>query len=162
MTVASVATAGSGIFIGFFLDALGPRYTAGLSGLLTIAGCFVFGWEISLTAGYVLFAVGGMGVLISSFRAAYLFPSHQSLVIGSISCLFDSSTVIFVVFQMLNEAFHIDLKMLCVGFAAVALVVHGLVFLLWSLNPGFDRMPASGGGSKLLAQQIAHITPDSA
>jgi len=140
MTIASFFTAGSGLFIGLLLDAVGPRYTAFAATMITIGGCFVFGWQLNLTVGYAMFAVGGMGILISSFRAAYLFPSQQSLVIGSISCLFDSSTVIFVVFDMLYETYGVSLKQLCVGYAALTLLLSLLLFWLWTLNPTFDRL----------------------
>ena len=142
MTIASFFTAGSGLFIGVFLDAFGPRITALCSGVVTIAGCFVFGFQWNLTVGYAMFAVGGMGILISSFRAAYLFPAHQSLVIGSISCLFDSSTVIFVVFDVLYENFGLTLKQLCMGYAAICLLLQIALFALWSMNPTFDRLQA--------------------
>ena len=144
ITIASFFTAGSGLFIGIFLDAFGPRITAACAGAVTIAGCFVFGYQINLTVGYALFAVGGMGILISSFRAAYLFPGNQSLVIGSISCLFDSSTVIFVIFDLLNEQFDISLKALYMGYGALTLLLQIILFAMWTMNPTFDRLPVKG------------------
>lgn len=140
MTVASFFTAGSGIIIGVFLDKFGPRITSAVSGALTIGGCFVFGLQLELTVGYALFAVGGMGILISSFRAAYLFPEQQSLVIGSISCLFDSSSVVFVIFDLLYQSFGVGLKWLCFGYAGLTVVLQVTVWALWTMNPEYDRL----------------------
>jgi hypothetical protein len=59
-----------------------------------------------------MLALSGMAVLISAFRVAYVFPDKQSFVIGGISCLFDSSTVLFVIFEALNSSLGWGMKTL--------------------------------------------------
>jgi hypothetical protein len=95
--------AGSGLIVGVILDKYGPGVTVLVSGLSILGGCFVFGLGWNYIAGYSLLAVGGMGVQFSAFRITYAFPGKESFIIGGISCLFDSSTAVFVVFEVLNR-----------------------------------------------------------
>jgi hypothetical protein len=106
-----MVAAGSGIITGIILDMYGPGVTVILSGIMMAGGSIVFGWKLSgengafsYLFGYAMLALGGMAVLISAFRVAYVFPEKQAFVIGGISCLFDSSTVVFVLFEALNSS----------------------------------------------------------
>jgi hypothetical protein len=69
-----------------------------------------------------------MAVLISGFRATYLFPDKASFIVGGISCLFDSSTILFVVFQAMNSSLGARLSPLVSR--PVSRLVSRLVFRL--------------------------------
>lgn len=87
------------------------------------------GW--SYVAGYALIAFGGMAVLISSFRVGFVLPKHTSLVMGLVSCMFDTSTGVFVMFKWLNsldESFSI--KSIFLMYAALLFITHVMVFTL--------------------------------
>lgn len=129
-----VAVVATGIVIGAVLDWMGPRFTVFWSGVLMVAGSIVFGYEISFIIGYALWAVGGMGVLISAFRVGFVYPKKMNMIIGAVSCLFDTSSVVFLFFAMLNELPGLTLRNLCIGFGVAAIICYGAVVVGWSLN----------------------------
>ena len=135
MTVASSVTAGSGVIVGSYLDKVGPRITVLTAGCIIIVGCFVFGFighYWSYMVGYACFAFGGMGILISSFRIGYLFPKSRSLIIGSVSCLFDAASVVFVLFQLMFEHLHVEVKYIFLGYAIFTVAMLIINFILWT------------------------------
>ena len=116
---------------GIVVDNIGPRYTMLLSGALTITGALLFGFPIQFIAGYVLMGLGGAAVLISTYRVGYVFPSKMPLILAAASCLFDASSVVFVVFEALYQGCGVSMKSLFIGFASVTAVLQTLsAFLL--------------------------------
>ena len=110
----------AGIIFGFLLDAFGPAATNAAAGVIFVAGCFVFGFQLSLPVGYGMIALGGAGlqrlciyfrglvvgitvvaviagILASGFRLGGVFPAYTAYIMTAITCCFDSSTVVFAV-----------------------------------------------------------------
>lgn len=133
MTIASAITAGSGLFIGIALDSVGPRWMMLLATVVSAAGCFLFGYLRSYLPGYCLFAFAGMTTLISSFRVGFVFPDRLPLLMGLVSCLFDTSAVVFAVFYQLYAA-GLSIEVLFLGYGVLGVLCGASTFVLWTVN----------------------------
>lgn len=144
MTIASSITAGSGLLVGIILDRFGPRYTMALAGVMTTSGSVLmsFGDRVSylLYPAYGSIAFGGMLLLISSFRVAFVFPKHLGTLIGVISCLFDASTGVFVLFKVLFQTFDLWLRDMFLVYAVGGFVLHVMAFAFWSRCKDWDTV----------------------
>ena len=134
-----MVAAGSGIITGIILDMYGPGVTVIMCGVFMVGGCFTFGFGYSYIFGFAMFALGGMAVLISAFRVAYVFPDKASFVIGGVSCLFDSSTIVFVIFETLSSSLGWTMKTLFTIYAIMVGVSFTTTAILWFLNPEFNK-----------------------
>jgi MFS family permease len=132
-TIAAVGTNVAALPIGAILDHLGPR-VCGLigSGLLAIgAVLFAFAKQLPFDGfipGYLLLALGGPFVFISSFQLSNTFPKHSGLILALLTGAFDSSSAVFliyrIIYQWTNEAF--TPKRFFLGY----LIVPALIFLV--------------------------------
>ena len=86
---------------GILMDYWGPRACGVLFGAAVALGCFLFSlsgsglWRAAYSTGFVLMAVGGSGVFVSTVSFCNLFPRHAGLIIATLVACFDASSGIF-------------------------------------------------------------------
>ncbi|KAL2824802.1 major facilitator superfamily domain-containing protein [Aspergillus cavernicola] len=106
-TIAAVATNVSALPVGTVLDTYGPR-VCGIIGsififlgalLLTLANRLPFDVYIP---GYLLLALGGPFIFISSFQLSNTFPTRSGLILSSLTGAFDASSALFLIFRVIN------------------------------------------------------------
>lgn len=131
--------AGSGVLAGFVLDSLGPGITVALCGVCMTGGSLLCGFQISYIAGFALYALGGMAVLISGFRVAFVLPKSYAFILTVHSCLFDASTVVFLVFNTLNRKYGFKLKWIFLVYGVLCAGMFTLATALWFMNPKYNK-----------------------
>jgi len=134
--VAAFGLSGVSLPVGIFLDRFGAKWFAICSGTFVCTGCFLFAFADSLKfdvfiPAYFCLAVGGVFTLLSSFTVSFLFPEHQATILSALSCLFDTSTLIFPVFYEAHELFHWSREGVFVGYACCAAAFYATLFYLW-------------------------------
>lgn len=158
ITVAEVVAAACGIVVGFVLDFFGPGVTVFMAGGLMVGGSFVFGSGVSYLIGYAMWAFGGMSVLISAFRLSYVFPSKASFILGGVSCLFDTSTVVFAVVELIAQG-GVTLKQISYGYGVFGAVLFTIVGGLWFANSEFNKGSPSADDEEETAALVADAPP---
>ncbi|KAJ6151740.1 hypothetical protein N7470_006868 [Penicillium chermesinum] len=107
-TIAAVATNVEALPVGTILDAYGPR-VCGLIGSMLLAigaGLFAFADQLPFDGyipGYLLLALGGPFVFISSFHLSNTFPTRSGLILSTLTGAFDASSALFLIFRLLNQ-----------------------------------------------------------
>lgn len=137
--VASVAMNAGALPIGIFLDYLGPRVATACAALVEITGIVLLALADSQTfdvfvPAYLLIAFGGCITMMSSFPASFLIMQYQTAILAAISCLFDGSSVVFLVLYTIDERFGATRQQLFLGLAVVAAVIYLLLLVLWGIN----------------------------
>ncbi|KAI9914504.1 hypothetical protein PsorP6_008256 [Peronosclerospora sorghi] len=137
--VASVAMNAGGLPIGMFLDRMGSRVTIAMAALIEVSGLSMLALADSkkfdvFVEGYVLIALGGCLTMMSSYPASFLIPQYQTAILAAISCLFDGSSVIFLVLYAAHKQFGWSRRQLFLGLAVTASVVYLVLIFLWGLN----------------------------
>ena len=108
-TVAAVCTNVVALPVGTILDRFGPR-VSGIAGSGFISlGCLLLAFASKLpfdgyVLGYLLLAVGGPFVFISSFHLSNAFPRHSGLVLALLTGAFDASSAIFLFYRLVYQA----------------------------------------------------------
>ncbi|RDL36889.1 uncharacterized protein BP5553_06241 [Venustampulla echinocandica] len=107
-TVAAVGTNVAALPIGAILDILGPRVCGIIGSFLLASGAllFAFAWQLPFDGfipGYLLLALGGPFVFISSFQLSNTFPKHSGLILALLTGAFDSSSAVFLVYRMIYQ-----------------------------------------------------------
>ncbi|KAL2812156.1 major facilitator superfamily domain-containing protein [Aspergillus granulosus] len=110
-TIAAVATNVSALPVGTVLDTYGPR----LCGIIG-SGCLFLGALLLALAnrlpfdayvlGYLLLALGGPFIFISSFHLSNTFPTRSGLILSSLTGAFDASSALFLIFRVINDKTH--------------------------------------------------------
>lgn len=108
-TIAAVSTNVAALPIGTILDRYGPRVCGVIGSILLAAGALMFGFAGQLpgdffTPGYLLLALAGPFIFISSFQLSNTFPHHSGLILALLTGAFDSSSALFLLFRLLYEA----------------------------------------------------------
>lgn len=137
--VASVAMNAGALPIGVFLDYLGPRVATAAAALVEISGIVLLALADSQTfdvfvPAYLLIAFGGCITMMASFPASFLIMQYQTAILAAISCLFDGSSVVFLVLYTIHERFGATRQQLFLGLAVVAAVIYTLLIVLWGVN----------------------------
>lgn len=106
-TLASSALSLVSLPAGMFLDRHGPRAAICLSAMFTIGGLLLVAFSESkkfdaFIPGMVALAIGGVLTMLAAFPVSFRFSTHQPAVLASISCLFDGSSLVFAVFNIIN------------------------------------------------------------
>ncbi|KAI9815594.1 MAG: hypothetical protein M1832_005455 [Thelocarpon impressellum] len=104
-TVAAVVTNVCALLVGTILDRYGPRLTGVVGSVLFALGCVTFALAPQLAfdgylTGYVLLALGGPFVFISSFQLSNTFPAHSGLILSMLTGAFDSSSAVFLFYRV--------------------------------------------------------------
>ncbi|TVY73391.1 Protein FMP42 [Lachnellula suecica] len=106
-TVAAVGTNVAALPIGAILDTFGPRLCGIIGSFLLAIGSVLFAFASpsfdAYIPGYLLLALGGPFVFISSFQLSNTFPRHSGLILALLTGAFDSSSAIFLVYRMLYQ-----------------------------------------------------------
>ncbi|KAL7270000.1 hypothetical protein RUND412_007307 [Rhizina undulata] len=108
-TIAAVATNVVALLVGTVLDQYGPRVSAIMGSVLFAMGCagFVFADRIQRVdpylISYLLLALGGPFVFISSFHLSNTFPRHSGLILSMLTGAFDASSSVFLLYRTLYD-----------------------------------------------------------
>ncbi|KAK2743892.1 hypothetical protein FQN57_004515 [Myotisia sp. PD_48] len=108
-TASAVATNICALPVGAFLDAYGPRIAAMIGSILIMLGSLSFAFVSHLPfdgyfSGYLLLAIGGSFIFLSSFHLSNAFPKHSGLILSILNGVFDFSSVIFLLFRLAHES----------------------------------------------------------
>ncbi|OWZ08812.1 putative membrane protein [Phytophthora megakarya] len=137
--VASVAMNAGALPVGIFLDRAGPRVTIAVAAVIEVSGLTMLGLADSqsfdvFVPAYVLIAFGGCITMMSSYPASFLIMRYQTAILAGISCLFDGSSVVFLVLYAAHEHFGWTRRQLFLGLAVVSAAVYLVLIFLWGLN----------------------------
>ncbi|ETL94676.1 hypothetical protein L917_07420 [Phytophthora nicotianae] len=137
--VASVAMNAGALPVGLFLDRVGPRVTIVVAAIIEVSGLSMLAIADSQTfdvfvPAYVLIAFGGCITMMASFPASFLIMRYQTAILAAISCLFDGSSVMFLVLYAAHEQFGWTRRQLFLGLAVMSAGVYLLLIFLWGLN----------------------------
>lgn len=107
-TVAAVASNLAALPIGSILDYYGPRVSGVLGSVLIAAGSLLMALAPRLRVdgylfGYLLLALGGPAVFISSFQLSNAFPANSGLVLALVTGAFDASSALFFGYRLAYE-----------------------------------------------------------
>ncbi|PKS06579.1 hypothetical protein jhhlp_007327 [Lomentospora prolificans] len=107
-TVAAVASNVATLPMGAILDNFGPRASNIVGSFLLATGSLLMAYaqEVpfdGLLVGYLLLALGGPGVFISSFQLSNAFPSRSGLILSLITGSFDASSALFYIYRIIYE-----------------------------------------------------------
>ncbi|RMZ81899.1 hypothetical protein DV738_g1950, partial [Chaetothyriales sp. CBS 135597] len=108
-TIAAVSTNVAALPIGTILDRYGPRVCGIIGSVLLAAGACLFsaGSQVAVdlyTPGYLLLALGGPFVFISSFHLSNTFPQRSGLILALLTGAFDASSALFLLFRLVYQA----------------------------------------------------------
>lgn len=137
--LASVAMNAGALPIGVCLDRFGPRLTVAGAAAVEIGGLVLLALADSQTfdvfvPAYLLIALGGCVTMMASFPASFLLLQYQTAILAAVSCLFDGSSVVFLVLYTVHEQTGATRKQLFLGLAVVAGVIYALLVALWGAN----------------------------
>lgn len=108
-TIAAVATNVVALPVGTILDAYGPRVCGFIGSILLAIGSAVFAFAQKLpfdgyVPGYLLLALGGPFIFLSSFHLSNAFVTRSGLILSMLTGAFDASSALFLIFRLLNQA----------------------------------------------------------
>ncbi|EGZ15890.1 hypothetical protein PHYSODRAFT_509251 [Phytophthora sojae] len=157
--VASVAMNAGALPVGMFLDRAGPRVTIAVAAVIEVSGLAMLALADSQTfdvfvPAYVLIAFGGCITMMASYPASFLIMRYQTAILAAISCLFDGSSVMFLVLYAAHERFGWSRQELFLGLAVVSTGVYLLLIFLWGLNEKSlrpKRTPDASGNDAILS-----------
>ncbi|CEG41326.1 Major facilitator superfamily domain, general substrate transporter [Plasmopara halstedii] len=137
--VAAVTVNVGALPVGIFMDRTGPQATVITAAIIEVAGIILLAFAESQTfdvfvLAYSLIAFGGCITMMSSYPASFLIMRYQTAILAAISCLFDGSSVIFLVLYAVHERFGWTRRELLLGLAVVSTLVYLLLIILWGLN----------------------------
>ncbi|ODV71870.1 Fmp42p [Cyberlindnera jadinii NRRL Y-1542] len=155
-TVAAVVTNVAALLVGNILDRKGPR-VCGLIGSVCIAlgalclsGFFGFIGDPYIT-GYVLMALGGPFVFISSFQLANSFPRYSGMILALLTGAFDTSSAVFLCYRLVYQnVVEIGLH----TFFTVYLVVPLFIFLCQVFIMPHESYKTLGSVQKLVIEGL--------
>jgi hypothetical protein len=107
-TVAAVVTNVAALLVGNILDRRGPRICGLIGsvcialGALSLGGFFGF-LSDPYISGYVLMALGGPFVFISSFQLANSFPKYSGMILALLTGAFDTSSAVFLAYRLIYQ-----------------------------------------------------------
>ncbi|KFH40332.1 hypothetical protein ACRE_090050 [Hapsidospora chrysogenum ATCC 11550] len=108
-TVAAVATNVAALPIGAILDHFGPRVCGIISSVFLFCGAMLLAYAQTLPfdgflLGYLLLALGGPFIFISSFQLSNTFPRHSGLILALLTGAFDSSSAVFLIYRIIYDS----------------------------------------------------------
>ncbi|KAI5780092.1 major facilitator superfamily domain-containing protein [Geopyxis carbonaria] len=158
-TIAAVATNVCALLVGTVLDQYGPRVSGIIGSFLFACGClgFAFAEQLSHTGvdpyipAYLLLAIGGPFIFIPSFHLANAFPRRSGLVLSMLTGAFDSSSAVFLGYQLFYDHFGgLSLRTAFLGY----LVVPALILLSqFTIMPSQSYKTATELSSQAAAEQ---------
>ncbi|PUU74792.1 major facilitator superfamily domain-containing protein [Tuber borchii] len=139
-TLAAVATNVCALLVGTILDQYGPRVSGIIGSILFALGCLGFSFAKQIRSfdpypiSYLLLALGGPFIFISSFHLSNAFPSHSGLILSMLTGAFDSSSAVFLLYRLLYDHTHGKLT-LRTWFTAYLIVPATILILQLTLMP---------------------------
>jgi hypothetical protein len=125
----------SSLPIGVAVDRLGPSRCAILAGILVVSGMTTLAvadreegsmYYPAMTA----LGLGGAMTMMMSFKAAFVVPRWQNLIMTAVNVLFGSSVGVTLAFRSAHSA-GLSSFVLWLGLACLAVVVYVSLFILW-------------------------------
>eukprot|EP00811_Abedinium_folium_P031803 NODE_5205_length_1798_cov_3.861161.p1 GENE.NODE_5205_length_1798_cov_3.861161~~NODE_5205_length_1798_cov_3.861161.p1 ORF type:complete len:486 (+),score=114.18 NODE_5205_length_1798_cov_3.861161:36-1460(+) len=85
-------------------------------------------WIIAFS--FMLLGFAGPGIQLPTLRCELLYPSRTALVMSALTALFDASSLVFLIFNLLLRWFDVTLAPLFVGYAVLIVIclITGQVF----------------------------------
>lgn len=108
-TMAAVVTNAAALIVGQVLDRYGPRVSGIIGSIILAFASLTLSSASSMSRfdgyllGYVLLALGGPFVFISSFQLANSFPKNSGLVLALLTGAFDSSSALFLLYRLVYQ-----------------------------------------------------------
>jgi hypothetical protein len=107
-TIAAVATNICALPVGTILDTYGPRVSGIIGSVFIAFGAIMLAFATHLPfdgyiLGYVLLALGGPFIFISSFHLSNTFPTRSGLILSILTGAFDASSALFLIFRLVNQ-----------------------------------------------------------
>ena len=107
-TIAAVATNVCALPVGTILDRYGPRLCGIIGSFLLAFGSFfmIIASRVSFDAyipGYLLLALGGPFIYISSFHLSNCFPQRSGFILALLTGCFDTSSAVFLVYRLIYQ-----------------------------------------------------------
>lgn len=149
----------SSLVVGYGIDVYGPRYCLTLAGCMMSAGILLFAsadlnslWQY--VAAISLTAVAANIVYLSSFTVSFVVdPSFMSTYNTVNSCLFDTSSVIFFLFYLINLHLGYTFEQIFVAYFGLAVLIFiGLCYCWYLVEPILIEKKR-----KLQLEQEAHL-----
>ena len=108
-TAAAAATNLCALPVGAILDRFGPRVSGIVGSVLLALGALLLAFSEAIPfdahiTGYVILALGGPFVFISSFQLSNAFPRNSGLILALLTGAFDSSSAIFLFYRLIYTA----------------------------------------------------------
>lgn len=126
-TIGAVVTNSIAFPVGWVLDHYGPR-VCGLIGSLFLflgSGCYIATNHLTFLDpylyGYILLAIGGPFVFISSFQLANTFPKYSGSILAVITGAFDCSSALFLFYRLYYQ--KVDSRLNLKRFFSLYLIV---------------------------------------
>jgi len=124
---------------GSILDRLGPSLTCAGSAFCVALGCLVFSLgnedeQDAYTWGYLLMAIGGPAVFMSTVSFANLFQGREGLVTAAVVGSFDASSAVFLGLEYAMDS-GVSFSTTFQGFALAPIGVSVVALLLWPGTP---------------------------
>ncbi|TAQ88992.1 hypothetical protein B7494_g2656 [Chlorociboria aeruginascens] len=133
LRVAAVGTNVAALPVGAILDHFGPRICGTMGSTLLAVGAvlFAFAAELPFDAyipGYLLLALGGPFIFISSFQLSNTFPQYSGLILALLTGAFDSSSAVFLFYRILYQ--WSDSTFIPKRFFLAYLIVPAIIFII--------------------------------
>lgn len=108
-TVAAVGTNVAALPVGAILDHFGPRVCGIIGSVFLFFGALTLAYAQSLSfdaflLGYLLLALGGPFIFVSSFQLSNAFPRRSGLILALLTGAFDASSALFLVYRLIYSA----------------------------------------------------------
>lgn len=131
---------------GWLVDQLGPLWGTALSGSAMAAGLVLIGsaqpthinsLQIDeLAVGTVLLAFGGVYALVNAMKMSFVVSRPMvNPVVTAVNCLYDSSTVVFLLLYELYAHSKLSRRTIFTGYAVLCVLVHVALFIGWWGEP---------------------------
>ncbi|KKK20244.1 hypothetical protein ARAM_003221, partial [Aspergillus rambellii] len=159
-TIAAVVTNVSALPVGTILDTYGPRACGIIGSSCIFLGGLLFGLAPrfpfdAYIPGYLLLALGGPFIFISSFHLSNTFPKRSGLILSCLTGAFDASSALFLVFRLINE--QTEGSFTSQNFFSIYLIVPVLIMLAQvTIMPGTSYKTAG----ELVQQAEEHIVAE--
>jgi hypothetical protein len=162
-TIAAVVTNVSALPVGTILDAYGPRVSGIIGSFCLAIGALLFATAHKLPfdgyiPGYLLLALGGPFVFITSFHLSNTFPARSGLILSMLTGAFDASSALFLIFRLLNE--HTDGRVSITNFFAVYLIVPVFIMVAQIFIMPANSYKTAGQLVQTAEEQVADETND--
>lgn len=129
-TLSVVCTNVAALPIGFALDRIGPQKMSLLGAVVFATGNFLFGLGLrkpvdTYLAGYILLALGGPMIFLSSFHLSNAFPAYSGSILSAITGAFDASSLPYVIYRTIYSKHRVPLR----TFFWFYMIIAGVVFI---------------------------------